>query len=212
MRVIDHQAGKRCTRRERKLVWNTRGPVGPQGPQGAGGSPGPTGATGPTGPTGATGPTGPTGATGPTGPSGVMRVVDIQSTGATVSGTTFTGWKLAASPPTLTLVSGQRLTGSAAAMVGAPSGSIPAASSLCFQSVNPFTGDVGDVTPFSTFGPNDEASEFLTDLESQLLPAADTVVPGAGTFRVGYCVRRMYSDTDTLLVETVTGWIMVTNG
>ena len=56
MRVIDHQAGKRCTRKERKLAWKRRGPAGPQGAQGVQGA---TGVAGPQGPNGSTGPTGP---------------------------------------------------------------------------------------------------------------------------------------------------------
>lgn len=59
--------------RNRDLVDNlpgSVGPAGPAGPEGPAGPAGATGATGPAGPTGATGPAGPTGADGPAGPTG----------------------------------------------------------------------------------------------------------------------------------------------
>jgi hypothetical protein len=53
VRVV--RAGARCTRRERALAFNQRGPVGPRGSTGAQGAIGKTGATGKTGRTGASG-------------------------------------------------------------------------------------------------------------------------------------------------------------
>jgi hypothetical protein len=79
LRVIDYQAGKRCTRKEKQVSWNQRGPAGAKGaagPAGAAGSNGDTGAAGPqgsTGPAGSKGDTGtpgPQGSTGPAGPKG----------------------------------------------------------------------------------------------------------------------------------------------
>ena len=74
LRVIDYQAGKRCTpTTERPLTWNAKGVAGPRGLQGIAGPVGAKGATG------ATGSTGPTGATGPQGSArGYAR---IDSTG-----------------------------------------------------------------------------------------------------------------------------------
>ena len=61
IRVIDHQAGKRCTSKERTISWNQRGPTGARGPQG---DPGPTGAPGQDGSDGADGGVGPAGVSG----------------------------------------------------------------------------------------------------------------------------------------------------
>ena len=73
LRVIDAEAGRKCTTYERAITWSQRGPagaVGATGPMGPAGSAGTAGATGPKGETGATGADGPTGATGPEGPPG----------------------------------------------------------------------------------------------------------------------------------------------
>lgn len=76
LRVIDYQAGKRCTRKEKQLSWNqkgVRGLTGPAGAQGATGLVGPkgeTGATGATGTRGEIGAQGPKGDAGPQGPKG----------------------------------------------------------------------------------------------------------------------------------------------
>jgi hypothetical protein len=52
IRIIDADAGDKCTRTEKRVAWNQRGPAGPVGP------------TGPVGPSGSAGPTGPAGSTG----------------------------------------------------------------------------------------------------------------------------------------------------
>lgn len=70
LRVIDADAGAKCTSFETPISWNQqgqKGPTGPAGPAGADGAPGPTGATGAQGPTGEQGPKGDTGPAGPTG-------------------------------------------------------------------------------------------------------------------------------------------------
>lgn len=52
LRVINAEAGQKCTSDERPLNWNQTGPAGIQGPQGEQGSPGPVGSPGPAGPPG----------------------------------------------------------------------------------------------------------------------------------------------------------------
>src|SRR5687767_3309477 len=47
VRVIDFEAGQRCTSRERSLDWNRTGPLGPAGPIGPQGPEGPQGPQGP---------------------------------------------------------------------------------------------------------------------------------------------------------------------
>ena len=70
VRIIDYQAGKRCTSKEKMVSWNQRGPRGATGAQGPAGPKGDIGATGAQGPTGTIGATGPTGLIGPQGPEG----------------------------------------------------------------------------------------------------------------------------------------------
>ncbi|MFN8491619.1 MAG: hypothetical protein U0350_28735 [Caldilineaceae bacterium] len=55
LRLIDAEAGKQCTSKEKVLTWNQTGPVGPQGIPGPQGMPGPKGDLGPQGPQGAPG-------------------------------------------------------------------------------------------------------------------------------------------------------------
>ncbi len=53
LRVINSDAGQRCSRQERALSWNQTGPSGAQGPAGPQGPPGPQGPAGPPGASGA---------------------------------------------------------------------------------------------------------------------------------------------------------------
>ena len=106
LRVIDYQAGKRCTTKERTLTWNVRGPqglrglTGAVGAKGAIGSTGPVGMVGPTGTTGLagtpglpgtpgltglTGDIGPAGPVGPAGPQGVAGPGYVYGTGTMIA-------------------------------------------------------------------------------------------------------------------------------
>jgi Collagen triple helix repeat (20 copies) len=70
LRVIDADAGAKCSKNEKALDWNQRGPKGDTGATGATGPKGDTGATGAKGDIGATGPQGEQGPAGPEGPAG----------------------------------------------------------------------------------------------------------------------------------------------
>lgn len=70
LRVIDSDAGAKCTSFETPITWNQQGQKGPTGPAGPSGPPGADGGRGPTGPSGTDGTRGPTGATGAQGPTG----------------------------------------------------------------------------------------------------------------------------------------------
>ena len=73
LRVIDAEAGKRCTNLETPISWNQRGPAGQQGPpgeKGLAGDRGPQGPQGLEGPKGEGGPGGPQGVQGPQGEPG----------------------------------------------------------------------------------------------------------------------------------------------
>ena len=70
LRVIDQEAGAKCSKNEKALAFNQQGPKGDPGPQGPQGEKGDTGAQGPEGPAGPQGPQGPKGDTGAQGPAG----------------------------------------------------------------------------------------------------------------------------------------------
>lgn len=87
IRIIDFQAGRRCTTGEVLLNWNQKGstgatgaqgPAGPQGPQGPAGAMGAQGATGTPGIAGSQGPQGATGAVGAQGPQGLPGADGVQ--------------------------------------------------------------------------------------------------------------------------------------
>lgn len=67
LRVIDQEAGAKCSKNEKPLDFNQKGPKGDTGPQGPQGE---KGDTGPQGPQGKTGPTGPQGLKGDKGDKG----------------------------------------------------------------------------------------------------------------------------------------------
>jgi hypothetical protein len=70
LRVIDAEAGKKCTQYETPISWNQQGPKGDRGEIGQPGPNGDTGLTGPPGPKGEKGDLGPQGERGLDGPSG----------------------------------------------------------------------------------------------------------------------------------------------
>ncbi|MBX5481309.1 MAG: collagen-like protein [Myxococcaceae bacterium] len=172
------------------------GPVGPTGPMG------PIGPQGPAGPTGATGATGDTGAVGPQGPSGVVAIYQVVAPVKTNLGAQFQ-WEFAGPTKQITTTAGQRITGSITAAIGLPPGSSATLADidLCLQSGSGslllFSGPLG----FKR-GQIDETRRFIT--------ASNTVVPGAGTWNVGFCVRNLgttlFSNNDFM-----NGWLMVTN-
>jgi hypothetical protein len=70
VRVIDSEAGQRCTRQETRIDWNETGPAGPAGPKGDLGEKGDPGDKGPPGDKGDPGPPGPKGDPGDKGDQG----------------------------------------------------------------------------------------------------------------------------------------------
>jgi hypothetical protein len=102
----------------------------------------------------------------------------------------------------VTTAVGQRLTGSAEAPMGlaAASPSQLADIGLCYQ---PNAG--GTLTNF--IGAYSTHRMFA---EMRAYPAAGTVVPGAGTWNVGLCVRKSGPAAITQN-DYVNGWVLVTN-
>ncbi|MDX6684838.1 MAG: hypothetical protein QOF86_966 [Baekduia sp.] len=68
LRVV--AAGHACTKHEKTLAWNEKGPAGARGATGATGAAGPQGTAGPQGPAGPEGPAGAAGSQGPAGSDG----------------------------------------------------------------------------------------------------------------------------------------------
>ena len=172
------------------------GTQGPQGPQGAAGS---AGAQGPAGATGHNGATGPAGVTGPQGPSGIAGTgVFTGAAGAVTGGST--AYVFAGPTVTATTTSAQRLVGSAVAELGSTGGAL-IRHGLCYQ---PSGGGA-----ISNFAGDDYTAAEVT---ASRLPyaAASSVIPGAGTWRVGYCVWN--GGANALNNDGwVNGWVQVVN-
>jgi len=183
------------------------GATGPQGLTGATGATGPqglTGATGATGPQGATGTPGATGAVGPqgaTGASGILTIVPFAGSTGSIAVNTLS-FVFAGPTATVTTTSVQRLTGQAVAPIGYLSGTTGgfADVGMCYQ---PSAG--GALINFA-------GTNYITTrvfVGASPYSASSSVVPGAGTWKVGLCVRnstRTIDDTDW-----VNGWVMVSN-
>jgi hypothetical protein len=179
-----------------------QGPMGPQGAQGITGPAGPQGAQGAAGATGAAGPTGPTGAQGPAGPQGPSGVVVTGAfNGSIGSIAATTAWTMVGPTATVTTTSSQRLLGAASAPLGMTT-TTPAGFDygLCYR---PSGG--GTATNFA-------GSSYSTgEATSNRTPFAATasIVPGAGTWSVGFCVRNNTVTLDDN--DWVNGWVIVTN-
>lgn len=207
-----------------------QGPAGPTGPQGATGPQGPEGPAGPAGPAGPTGPEGPQGATGPQGPAGPAGPQGIQGpqgpAGATgpqgatgssgiLSVNTFAGFSnipdtggittyaFNGATATVTTTSSQRLTGAATASLGkSAAGSGQIGYGLCYQpnAGGPLVNFVGGAYIIGQV----DGSNVRRDYS-----AAATVVPGAGTWKVGFCVGTNGFNLDAN--DFTNGWVIVSN-
>ena len=101
------------------------------------------------------------------------------------------------------VAAGQRITGSGVALLGTTSGNAVGVSvNLCFQL------GAGAVNPFYALSP--PTSTINSGAPRVSFAASGTVVPGAGTYKVGICVQ---NDTAVSLNNNhyVNGWFMVTN-
>ena len=187
------------------------GAAGPAGPQGSKGNTGDTGAAGPPGsagangsngsqgPKGDTGAPGATGGTGPQGPSGVVNTVTFVGSIDEIPGDS--GIVFAGPTATVTTAAGQRLTGAAEV----PLYSDPTTASfyfgLCYQSHG--GGSLTNFAPTGSLG-------YAYPSDPRVFTATASVVPGAGTWNVGFCVMNLFSpklESNTV----VNGWVQVTN-
>jgi hypothetical protein len=152
---------------------------------------------------GATGPAGPTGATGPQGTQGIQGPAGVVSIFA-LSGFTpdvppsQSAYLFVGNTSNVTLTSGQRITGSATAIMmsaGVGRGRV----GLCYQNVNG-----GTVTVFST----DQTPPMDWFAGRSAYAASATATPAAGTYKVGYCILNMGNVPAREV--SVSGWVMVT--
>jgi hypothetical protein len=179
----------------------SQGAQGLKGDTGLQGSKGDTGTTGPQGLKGDTGASGATGETGPQGPSGVVTTVTFVGSIDEIPGDS--GIVFAGPTATVTTTADQRLTGAAEAPLY--SGDSTAASfyyGLCYQS----HGGGGLLTNFASTG----SLVYADPSDPRVITATASVVPGAGTWNVGFCVYNMFSQK----IESnsvVNGWVQVTN-
>ena len=171
------------------------GPAGPAGPPGAPGATGPDGTAGATGATGPPGPSGPPGATGASGVVGTARISGFIPPIAADS----TQYQFLGATATVTTTAAQRLTGSAMVPVGVTGAASTIQLDLCYQ---PNAG--GALTGFSGGGYSLVAVTGARLAQS----AAATVVPGAGTWRVGACAKTSVALDNN---DFVNGFVQVTN-
>jgi len=183
-----------------------QGDLGPTGPQGLQGPAGPTGPQGPQGITGAQGPTGATGATGPAGPAGPTGIVTLGAFNGSpgIIAPAAGGYQWAGPTTTVTTAVGQRLTGAASVPLGLAAGSPENQSfyyGLCYE-----TSTGGTITNF--VGGAYSVGQIRTTRET--VAATATCVPGAGTWRVGFCVN--WNGTGNISNNNwVNGWVIVHN-
>ncbi len=210
------------------VIWNIlarkgnigdTGPAGPQGPTGDQGVAGPQGAAGPVGPQGpqgAAGQQGPAGADGPTGPTGMVATYTFSGSVGTISA--YSNQFVFAGPTVnVTTTATQRITGSAQAPLGilpnmSPFCSGASTSSSCFAFFGydlcyRAAGSFGALINFT--GSAHSIGEVGAVTARGSFTSAASVIPGEGTWQVGYCI--MNSGVNPLMNnDIVNGWIMVT--
>src|SRR5690606_5269710 len=141
---------------------------------------------------------------GATGPTGVVTIVALGgSATASIAGNSAV-YVFVGPTSQVTVTGTQRLTGSAEVPLGLPAGSAPTNGylGLCYQPT------AGGSTIANFAGGNYSRHRFVAG--RQTYAAAGTVVPGAGTYNLGVCVRNI-SATPITDNDFVNGWVMVTN-
>jgi hypothetical protein len=168
------------------------------------GAKGPKGAKGTRGATGAVGATGAAGAAGAQGPSGVVTTGVFNGGIAPLAGGSSV-YVFAGPTATVTTTASQRLTGAAEAPLGSSTASPSTGQTfvfgLCYQ---PSAG--GTVVNFA--GSNYSLGTVFP--QQRAFATAASVVPGAGTWRVGFCVDNI-SSAAIDSTDDVSGWVQVTN-
>jgi hypothetical protein len=180
-----------------KALKGAKGPAG----QSVTGLSGPQGPKGDTGATGPVGPKGDTGAAGAQGPSGVVTTAAFNG-GTTVIPVSL-NYVFVGATATVTTTASQRLTGAAEAPLESTASTTgePFDYGLCYQ---PSGG--GTISDF--VGVNYSTASVYPERRS--FAAAASVVPGAGTWKVGFCVAYDWGD-NSMSSDLENGWVQVTN-
>jgi hypothetical protein len=192
-----------------KALKGAKGPRGQSvtGLTGAQGPKGDTGATGAAGAAGAAGAQGAAGAAGAQGPSGVVTTARIVAwISASITTPTadyaFVHDSSHGMVATVTTTASQRITGTVAASLGSSTSTSAFFYDLCYQQS---TG--GALSAFDS--PNGVMIGTLSP-DPQTFVASSSVVPGAGTWIVDFCVLKGGSGAfDNNKREN--GWVQVTN-
>jgi len=169
------------------------------------GAKGPKGTIGATGTTGAIGAPGAAGAAGAQGPSGVVTIAAFNGAGGnggTIAGSS-TLYVFSGATATVTTTASQRLTGAAVAQLASSASDTGQTFTygLCYQLS---TG--GTISNFA--GIHYMNGVVYPDLRA--FAAAGSVVPGAGVWKVGFCVWNS-NDNPINYTDYVNGWVQVTN-
>jgi hypothetical protein len=173
LRVKDSAAT--CKAGEKGLQWNQKGPTGPTG----------------------------AGLAGPTGPSGVATITPLTGyVGPSIAGG-MTTFAFVGDTVSLSVTAGQRLTGSASAVVGVTADSVNFDFGICTS-----TNGGTTLVPMAGSGAFQTAT---ADMTRRPFANASTVVSGyTGDVLVGFCLRN--GDTGALdSNDWVNGFVQVTN-
>lgn len=150
---------------------------------------------------------GPQGPAGPAGATGVVSIHPFAGSAPTPvpAGGGSAPWTFIGPTVSVPVAAGQRVTGSAVAVLGtsaqSPQVANPVSFSLCIQ-----IGGVGAIDSFY--------SGNFTDAQVSVrlsYAAAASTVPGAGTHKIGYCVKNKSTNVALTANEYVNGWVMVSN-
>lgn len=187
------------------------GAPGPAGPTGSPGDTGPRGPTGPAGPSGADGQQGSAGSPGQQGSQGLSGPPGVQGASGIVTTGRITGfipsiapaettWQFLGNQAVVTTATGQRMSASVMVPLGVTGAPVTIKLDVCYQ---PNVAG-GTVNPFS--GGNYSIVAVTAARTSQ--GVAGTLVPGAGTWRVGACTQTTATLDNN---DFVNGYVQVTN-
>jgi len=152
------------------------------------------------------GPAGPAGPAGPTGPQGIVATSTLSGRIETISASVRQILQFVFAGPTvdITTTALQRITGAVQAPLGTTTSGLASFNyDLCYRTAG--TSD----TLMNFTGANPSSGE-VSDTAGRLsFTAAASVVPGAGTWQVGYCVLNS-GTIDLNNNDMVNGWVIVT--
>ena len=188
-----------------QLPKGAKGDTGAQGLTGTAGVKGDTGAAGAQGLTGAKGDIGATGAAGAQGASGVVTTGAFSGQVTTLVASSL--YVFAGGPATITTTASQRLTGAAEVPL---SSTLASASGQYFDYGLCYEPNAGGT--ISNFAGTTNYSTGAVYPTLQTFAAAASVVPGVGTWKVGFCVRNGGTGAHPIdMNDIVNGWVQVTN-